>query len=281
MADFTNSKKGSRAVYPDRAVDAQAYTRLEPLLSVDELRNRVLFGIPLVSDIADPITKKRQVMGDDLLLDIIVGAVNQLEVESGIDLLPVQRTEPHPFDRNTFQQYGYIKTEHAPITSVEYIQVKPADQLALYTVPLDWLSTSNFNKGQLNIIPILPANSNNYSLTPAGQGAGAAFLAIMNMNAWIPVFWEIKYTTGFPDGAVPRIVNEILGCIAGKEVLSILAATNTVSSRSLGLDGMSQSVSSAGPQRYDTRINSLEEKRLRLMGKLRALYSRKFYLSNI
>jgi hypothetical protein len=281
MADYSDSAKGNRAVYPDRAVDAQTYTRLEPLLSPSELRNRVLFGIPLVSDIMDPITKKRQVMGDDLLRDLIVGAVNQLEADSGINLLPVQRMEGQPFDRNTFQQWGYLKTRHAPILSVDKIQVKPNDGLGLYTLPLEWLSSANFINGQINIIPIMPVGSSNFSLTPSGQGAGAAFLALLNQMAWIPQFWEVTYTTGFPDGAVPRIVNELVGCYAAKEVLSMLAATSTTSSRSLGMDGLSQSVSTPGPQRYDTRIQSLEEKRLRLLGKLRALYGKKFIVGTI
>jgi hypothetical protein len=281
MADYSNSHRGNRAVYPDRAVDAQGYTRLEPLLTPTDLRNRVLFGIPLVSDIADPVSKKRQVMSDDLLRDIIVGAVNQLEADTGINLLPVQRIEPQPFDRNTFQQWGYIKTLHTPVLSVDQIQVKPNDGLGLYTVPLDWLSSANYITGQINIIPIMPVSSNNFSLTPAGQGAGAAFLALLNQMPWIPVFWEITYTTGFPDGAVPRIVNELVGCYAGKEILAMLAATSTASSRSLGMDGLSQSVSTPGPQRFDTRLQTLEEKRLRLLGKLRALYGKKFVMGTI
>ncbi len=280
MADYSDSKVGNRAVYPDRAVDAQEFQRLEPLLTAEELRNRVLFGIPLISSVVDPRTKKVQVMTDSHLEDIIIGAINQLEVDSGIDMLPVQRTEPHPFDRNTFRQYGYLKTEHSPITSVESIIVQPNDETALYSLPTDWISTASFNKGLIHITPILPSAATIGSY--ASTGNGAAFLSIMGQLGWMPDFWSITYTTGFQDGAVPRIVNEIIGCYAGIEILSMLAATNSGStSRSTNGDGFGQSVSGPGPDRYKARIEDLDKKRDRLTKKLRAMYGKKFVMGTI
>ena len=74
MADFTDSKKPTTALYPTQAKEA-GNQRLEPLLGPLELRNRVLFGIPLVSQMRDPRTGKPQEMTDDLLQDIIDGAI--------------------------------------------------------------------------------------------------------------------------------------------------------------------------------------------------------------
>jgi hypothetical protein len=284
MADYSKSKRATTSTFPDRATDAQETLRLEPLLTPTHLRNRVLFGISLSSPVVDPATRRPQQMSDDMLQDHIDSAIAELEADSGLDVTPVQRAEPHPFDRNTFQQFGYLRLEHAPVLSVEAISIKPGNGESVYNIPLEWVSSANFNKGIINFVPVMStyASPSGYGLpTNSAGGTGALFLQMIGSLTWMPVFWEVTYTTGFADGVVPRLVNELIGCYAGQEILGLLAATNTNTSRSANIDGMGQSIGSAGPERYNTRIQQLEEKRKRMLGKLRALYGKKFILSNI
>jgi hypothetical protein len=278
MADYTNSRKTSRGTYPDRAIDAKEFSRIEPLITPKEIRDRVLFGIPLMSARPDPITKKNVIMTDALIADQIISAVNRAEADLGIDIFQVKRAEGHPFDRHVFRQQGFLKTQHAPISSVDSITIKPNDGVALYSIPVDWLSSAGFKNGQIFIAPILPATSANFVFSSGTSGAGAGLLAFLNQLAFTPNYFEIQYTSGFSEGCVPRIVNELIGCYVGIEVLSMLATTDTANSRSLSLDGGSQSVSNAGPERYKPRTDQLEAKRLALVGKLKSFFGRKVIL---
>ena len=281
MADYSNSQKNNRSSYPTNAIDAQDADRLEPVVSPKQLRDRFLLGVKMTTDILDPETKRYQVITDELLKDFITRAVNEVEADTGVDIFPVQRSENAPFDRQTFQQWGYMRLEHSPILSIDRFSIRPTNGPAIYDIPLQWISTANFNKGQVNFVPLLPATAGNYSTSPAGVGGGAAFLQILSGFSWMPVFWDVQYTTGFYDGAVPRIINEMIGIYAAKEILSMLAASNTTNSRSLGLDGMSQSSSSPGPQRYMQRVKELAEKGEKLRKKVRSFYGRSWVMTNI
>src|SRR6185369_13911889 len=111
-----------------------------------------------------------------------------------------------------------------------------------------------------------------------GSTGGAFFLSILGNRQWIPAYWKITYTSGFKDGMVPRVINELISTIAAMEILSQLAATYArVQSHSLGIDGLSQSVSTPGPAVFQVRIQELTDKRKALVGKIRAKYGTKLF----
>jgi hypothetical protein len=279
MADYTNSKIGPK-VAPENALETE-HNRLEPILSPEELRNRHIFGIPLVSQMQDPFSGRPLVMTDEMIKDIIEGAVNQAETELDIDIWPVKRRVKHPFDRNTYESFGYFQLEHRPITSLDKLSVTPANQQDVYIVPLEWVETSYLVRGQLNIIPMTAAFIQG-GYVPAGSTGGSFFLAVLGNRYWVPAYWQIEYTSGYVDSMVPRVVNDFIGTIAALEILSMLAVTYARSqSHSLGIDGMSQSVSTPGPAIFQIRISELEEKKKRLMGKLKAMMGRKIFSSHV
>lgn len=280
MADYTNSKGlNSRGLYPENAQDSE-FSRLEPLIGYEEIRDRYLFGIPLVSTIKDPITGKNAVMTPDMVKDIIVSAVNMAEIDCKIDIFPVQHRTKLPFDRNLYDAYGYFQMPMRPITSIEKIAVTPANQQDVYIVPLEWVEMANAIRGQINIVPMTAAFIQG-GFIPAGSTGGAFFLAILGNRAWIPAYWQIDCTSGYPNGMMPRIVNDLIGTITAQEILSQLAATYRNQSFSQGVDGLSQSVSTPGPQLYKVRMDELEEKRKRLTNRIKALYGRKIYTSHV
>lgn len=279
MTDYSKAKNAIKSNYPENSVDAEEWSRLEPVLTPDIFRRRFLFGIPLVSPTMNPITKKYDIKTTEDLRDSILRAISQIEMDTSLDIYPVQREEKHPFDRNLLQQYGYFRVEHKPIMSVTELSVRPGSNENIYVVPNEWIDAGYFAKGQLNIVPIVPAYST--SFITAVSGSGAVFLQILSGAGWVPTFWCISYTSGFPDGKVPRLINELIGCYAAIDVLSEMAALYRSSSHSIGMDGMSQSVSGPGPQVYDVRINKLEERRKNIVGKLKGLYGNKFIMTNI
>ena len=297
-----------------------SWVRLEPLITADKLRNNFLMLLPLVSGIADPLTGKRMAITNDQLDEIIIQAVSIAEAESGLQLFPTQISEKLAFDANEFRQFGYFKLRNRPISAIQALQVVPANGnpmtsggvqtagaspnynpfapttdpsgiaysgASIYSVPVEWIETSHLYVGQINILPINIATTGQWgtfmTYGAGNQSAGGAFfLSILGSQPWVPAFWRVTYTTGFPDAKFPRFVNQYIGTIAAIEVLSMLAATYARStSHSIGLDGLSQSISGPGAGIFQVRIAELEAKRKLLKGKLKAAYGLSMFGASI
>ena len=259
---------------PTGATDASEWSRVEPLITPDQLVGRHLFGIPLVSAQIDPITKRAAVMTPDMIKDHISRAVSRLELEAGFNVFPVEHTVRLPFDRNEYLSFGYLQLPHRPVTSVHSLTVSTATGNTVYSVPLEWLAPGNLIRGQVTLVPLQAAFLAS-GVVSNPTGSGAAFLSILGANGWIPEYWQVKYISGFQEGKIPRVVNELIGCIAAIDILSLLATTRTANSTSLGMDGVSQSVGTAGPQVYDGRITKLEETKQILLNRLKTVYALK------
>lgn len=281
MADYTDSKFGVGAIHPAHAIETSTFDRLEPLITPLRVRREFLFGIPLVSNIKDPITGLQEVMDDTLISDIILRAVSNVEVDTRIDVFPVKRHEKQAFDRNAYESLGYFKLEHRPASSIDQLAVVPSNNIEVYDVPLDWVETAYLDRGQINIVPLTIAFQNG-GFIPSQSAGGAMFLAILGQKNWIPAFWRITYTSGFPDGALPREINSLIGVYAAMDILSQLAATYaTNTSHSISYDSMSQSVSTPGPQLFATRMQDLEKQKMALLGKVKARYNFKLFSSTL
>lgn len=281
MAIYTGSKPGLGDLYPLGATET-VNERLEPLITPSQLQMFHLFGIPLVSAIRDPITGRNQVMTPDILKEFITRAINLAELETQINILPVQIEEKHPFDKPAYESFGYMVVRSKPVASVEKISVTPSNDSDIYECPLEWCEISNINYGQINIIPLTLLTTSGTVVPASSTAGGALFLSIFGHKHWIPAFWKVTYTAGFPNGKVPGIINELVGTIAAMEVLSMLGATyGRATSASIGLDGLSQSVGSPGPNIFAIRMQELAEKRKALVNKIRAIYGLKFISGNV
>lgn len=281
MADYTNSKLNARGVFPENAVDGKEWNRTEPVITAEQVVDRFLFGIPLVSATINPITKKADVMTIEKIKDRIHLAIANCELEMGIDIFPVKRSERHPFDRNFMQQFGYFRTQHKPILSVDKISIRPADDVDVFIVPPEWISVAYPAKGQINLWPIGPStlveNSNQFG----GGANGALVLLAVDRLGWQPNWWTIEYTSGFREENLPVVVNEIIGCTVAIDVCNLIAATYRFSSHSLGIDAISQSQSGPGPQVYAVKIKDLQDKKDKLIQKMKATYNSKFSLGTL
>ena len=278
-ADLTNAKIPPGAVYPENALANSRFV-LEPLIEPAQLKDRFLFGIPLASPLPDPITRKRQIMTDAIIQDIINGAVSTAETDIKIDIFPVFRKEKDAFDIQLYNALGYFMLPHRPCYALVKLSVTPSNEQDVYVVPNQWIEGAYLIRGQFNIIPLTVAFVQG-TYIPQQSSGGAAFLQILGNKAWIPAWWQYEYVTGYPQGSVPRIVNDYIGICAAMEILSQLAALYRVNSHSLGTDGLSQSVSGPGPQLYGPRLKDLAEKRQKLMGQLKAFYGYKIFSATL
>lgn len=279
MADYSSSKLNPRSVFPENAKDAQEWSRVEPLITADVLLRRHLFGIPLHTPTKNPITGRADIKTLDDLKDHVMRAIACIEIECGIDIFPVQRAERHPFDRQFLEMYGYMRSQHKPILSIEKLSIRPGNGEDIYITPNEWISDGYFAKGMVSIVPLVPATATQF--TTAAATNGAAFMIAIQGVGWVPSYWELTYTTGFPEARMPRVMNELIGLQAAIDVCADMAATYRVSSHSLGIDGASQSNSTPGPQIYDVKIKELKEKKAMIISKIKSMYGIKWAAGTI
>lgn len=284
MADFTDAALKT-ALWPPGGVESD-WQRLEPLLSPLELKALFLAGIPLVSQMEDPITRQKMVITDDALQVHIKKAMDLAEAATGLVFMPTDISERLPLDRNEFERNGYVQVKRRPVWGVRQVTVQTPHGDDLYQLPQEWIEMGNAYRGQVNIIPLFPFGAT--AIIPmasaASGAAGSVFLTAIasQVSPWTAAYFNIRYVTGFKDGLVPSLVNELVGTIAAIRILSMLGVTyGKTNSVSVGLDGMSQSVSTPGPNIFQGRINDLKEEKDAFVNKLKTLFGTRFAYGTI
>lgn len=283
MPIYTGSKSPPGGLHPTNAT-ATTFNRLEPLLTVDQLKSRHLKGIPLTLKIKDPDTGKPYRIMDEELKDYIQSAVDEAEIETGLTLMPTKFKNKLPYQRQDFESLGYLQLPHRPIASIDSLTVRLSDESDVFTFPTTWIETANLIWGQINIQPLAFSGldgANQVIGQDSATGTSVFFNNLWN-RPWVAALFGVEYTTGFKDGLMPRVVNDLIGIIATMRVLSMIAAAYSQStSTSLGIDGMSQSVGTPGPERFRVRIDELKEQRKLLNKKLKKIFGTSFVTGTV
>jgi hypothetical protein len=261
------SKPGLGQLLPAGQVDS-AFGRAEPIITPAQLVSRYTKGIPLASKLVNPFTGKVDVWTQEDVQEEIGLAINALEVLYGFDIMPVQHAEKYEFNRLDYSNFGYLRLRHKPVSSIEEFAIVPSNNVPIFEVPLSWVETAYLEWGQLNIVPLTIGSTS--GAIPAQATGGAVFLSILSQSSIIPAYWQLTYTTGWANGVVPVVINELIGNLAAEEILSkILASYIDTTSHSVGMDGMSQSVGQPQVALLTARIEQLAAKREALAKKLR------------
>lgn len=279
MADYTDSKFANGDLYPQNATDS-SWGRLEPLVTPQQLRMRKLFGIPLRSGWGNMAA----VVTDEMLQDVIRRMVDKLEAEARLIIMPTKFFDRFPFDRQEFNSFGYLQLPNRPVSSIDKLAIQDTNRNDIFTMPPAWISIGALTRGRINIIPLSPAQTSATfsALTGTGASFGSTTLAVLSMPSNIPSYWTCEYTAGFPDGKIPSIVNELLATMAALEVLSLLAATFARSGpHSLGIDGLSQSVSNPGADLFKVRMEELQKEKDLALKKVRGIFGRNFVVGTL
>lgn len=281
MADYTTSKPGFGGMMPENAIET-SWDNAEPLITPEKLLTLHLFGIPMVSAIRNPLTGKPDRYTPEILKEYIVEAVALAEAEIGsFSIFPRQHTERHPYDQPLQNSFGYSVVRNRPVASIEKLAVASSDGINVWDVPLAWIDTGYLHQGQINLIPFAIAGLSGVTI-PVTSPVSMGLLPSLFKFPWVPALWNITYTTGFKDGAIPRVLNQLIGVIAAMEILSQLATTYARSqSSSLGIDGLSQSQSTPGPELFNTRLEMLGDKRKWLISKIKRSFGLGFFVDNV
>jgi hypothetical protein len=271
LANFSTNRSYPVSVYPTSASDGNEFTRVEPLINPRQLIQRHLMGLSMFSASINPLTGKRDEFTEEILKDYILRAVSDTELEIGITIFPTEFDEKYPFDKEFWRNFCNIQTNHRPVLSIEDLAFTPASGQDIFQLNPEWIESANFYRGIINIIPLVPAAAAQFVQSTTGS-TGNAYLTFLGGLSWIPAIIRVKYTCGFTNGAMPRILNEVIGINAALEVLGSLAATNRNTSTSLGADSLNQSYSNPGPQVYNERMKYLQGKKESFVRKIRSLY---------
>lgn len=217
------------------------------VLSSQELQELYFYGINL----ADRNGNK---LPSSTIEQFILSAQEETEKWLGIKLQKQIITEQKDWFRSDWQNWGYIRTTYPVVEAISLNGL--IGDIRQITYPKEWLSTRKTSDGELyhRHIYLVPShNSANASINSVIYNGVTPHLGFMG-NSTIPNYWEMSYVTGFCK--IPSDLLSFIGMLAAIQIFHIMGdlilGTPGISSQSISIDGLSQSVSSQGS--YASRI---------------------------
>lgn len=245
---------------------AGAGLAIQNVLTVEQLKQRYLFGVDLTDDAGNPLP-------DEVFQFYILSAIAWLEHELDIKVLPTTfERELSDYYRNDYQNFTIIQLENYPVISVEEFAVEYPSGQNVIVFPDEWLRLDR-NHGLLRVVPTAG------TLSEILIGQGGSFLpAIYNGMSYLPDLFAVSYTAGFEDGELPFNLLDLIGKVASFGPFNIfgdLIAGAGIATVSLSIDGLSQSIgttSSATNSGYGARLIQYQKEIKDWIPKLRRFY---------
>lgn len=238
------------------------YTKL--VLSISDLLETYFFGIPLRDQDGRSIDQNS-------IKFYIESAQTSVEDHLGIKLFPQIIEESKDFIYADWKNWSYVKTTY-PVTKPLKLNgfIQSTKQIEY---PPEWLSSrttsdgKNYNRA-IFLVPGVGTPTSN-SVVYSGITPHLGFFG----NSRIPNYWQVTYKTGFEK--IPSDIIAVIGKLAAISIFHIMGdlilGTAGIASQSVGIDGLSQSISttsSATNAGYGARIlgyvNDLKEEMPRL-----------------
>lgn len=200
-------------------------------------------------------------LGGDLVTDESIEyqlKFGQEQLEETLSLkVPYQKiAEEHDFERKEFERWGYLRTDFFVVEGTKVNGLLGGE----IVYPTDWISyarNSQEHKRQLFLVPArTPVDSKISGDSIVYSGAHPIY--VFSRSNYIPNYWQVEYTTGFKK--VPTTITNVSGKLAAINVLAVLGDISFgagIASRSISIDGLSQSVGttqSAENSLYSARI---------------------------
>lgn len=239
----------------------------EGVVSVADLKGRYLFGL----DLRDPAGNA---MPDELFTYWRRLAVAWFERQTQVQVTQVVvEDERQDYVRpNRWTAPIQLRCHKIPVQSVQSVRLSLPYRSDLAFDTQTWRVRSA--TGKVTIYPQGAIGSASYG--PASYGG--IFGQGWNLEDIIPNGWRLSYVAGFAPGSVPVEIVDAIGKLAVMGPLAIagdLLGGAGVSSRSLGIDGLSQSVGlvrSGQGGIYGARMSAYQAELDKAMPLLRAAY---------
>ena len=124
---------------------AGAGLAIRGFLSVEELKQRYLFGIDLTDDAGNELPPA-------VFEHYIAAAIARLEHELDIPILPASFCDFHDYYRGDYHAFNLIKLDNRPLISVEEFRVQYPSGQTVIVFPPEWFRL-NKPEGQIQIVP--------------------------------------------------------------------------------------------------------------------------------
>lgn len=227
------------------------------VLSVEDLKLKYLYGLPLEKD--------GTTLPDEIYETAINAAIERVENLLNLKLRKQIIEEEKDFRYDDWVNWSYVKATYPVVCPLQLDGYLGTTKQAKY--PRQWLTSRATSDGKLYsrilyMVPTYPAAMGNQnSIVISGIIPSLNWFASSKGNGHIPCYWTLRYITGWSN--VPA---EIVDAIAKIATLSLLPILNDIqmgnanskiagsgmgwgiTSKSISIDGLSQSLSSAAPQ---------------------------------
>ena len=218
------------------------------IISPQELKNLFLFGVDLTNDDGVPFP-------EEMYEFYIRSAQEWLEMQiGGLTLCETDLEEVHDYFINDYISYSFIKLFRFPVQEVSAFEVQFPMSSNVLKFDESWYRAESVG-ALVNLVP----TAGTFSSILLSQGGN--FLPLLYTGlTYVPAIFRIKYKAGFPKDQVPALLKEVVGMKAAMGPLNIagdLIAGAGIATKSIGLDGLSQSISttsSATNAGYGARI---------------------------
>lgn len=232
-------------------------TSKSPIISMGDFKMKYLQGLPLEKD-GVPLP-------DSLFEHYIQVAVEQIEGLLGLKLQRQVIEEDKDFRYDDWVNWSYVKASYPVVCPISLDGFLGTTKQAKY--PRQWLVSRKTNDGKLYsrimyMVPSYPASMGNQnSIVVSGVIPSLNWFASYRGNGHIPCYWRLRYVTGWKK--IPSEIIDAVGKLATLQILPIISdmlmGNNVsgiqgsgvgwgISSKSISIDGLSQSLSSTAPQ---------------------------------
>lgn len=219
------------------------------IISPSELRDLYFYGINIVA-------KGAGVLKDETFISTIKFAQAEVENLLGIKLFKTFLSEDKSYYLDDYKNWTFIKTSY-PVMSPYALEGKIGSQKQI-NFPKEWLSSkmssSEDYHRRINLVPNQNGDASAIGIIYRG---GLPYWGLTSYDN-IPQYWTVQYMTGF--NKIPQDLVAFISKLATINIFHIggdLILGAGIASFSLGIDGLSQSISttsSATNAGYGSRI---------------------------
>lgn len=255
MGKVTGSKDG--------LVTCNTYgKKVEPLMTVDQLKARYLFGI-------DILDKDGNELPDEVFQQYIDNAISMLEHYLDLSIAKVKDfVENKDYRLNDYVEWGYYQLNNYPVICISkmelvYFRDENGEPEVIQSIPGEWMRLQPHD-GIVRLIPNarFPAN------LQVSQ-TGNYFPEILRSD-FVPHLWRITYDYGMQDGQIPVLINQAIGFMAATQALIIggnLVLGAGIAGSSISLDGLNQSIQTTQSAENSAYSATIKEYEMKLNGK--------------
>lgn len=227
----TTTGQGSRS--------ADVLAQATPVLTVAELKDNYLFGIAVrgLDGVEPP---------ESFFAFHIANATAWAERELELSITPkVFTDEQHDYHLNDYRVFAFIQLNHWPLIEVTGVAARYPTDVLIYDFPLAWVKSYPLH-GHIHLVPTAG------TISQVIFSNGGSFIPLIYQQlSYLPNLWHVTYAAGFKDGLCPKDIADLIAKKAAIDVLHIAGEIIRgvgVVSESLGIDGLSQSVSTTKGQ---------------------------------